>query len=136
MDSPCQLAELDQRGLDVVLCAREEIRCRRVGASRVEAERDGKGHEALLRSVVEVAFDPAPLGVGSGDDPAARRAHLCELSTHLGRQPLVLEHEPGGGPDRFHQGRLVEQGRIVNERGDLHAAGGHRGYRPVRSVGQ
>ena len=85
VDSPCQLAELDERILDVVLCAGEDIRCGRIGASRFEAERDGKGHEALLRSVVEVSFDPAPLGVGSGDDPAARRTHFCELSTHLGR---------------------------------------------------
>ena len=71
-------------------------RSRRVAARRLEAERDGERDEPLLGAVVEVALDPPPLGVGRGDDPAARRAYLGELGAHLGGETLVLEHQPRG----------------------------------------
>ena len=75
---------------------------------------------------MEVAFDPAPLRVGGRDDPAARRPHLRELRTHLCREALVLEHEPGCCTNRFHERGLIQQRRIVNERSDLFAACGDR----------
>ena len=115
MDSPRELAQLGDRLLDLVLCAREQRRLSPASArdaSRPSATR--QRHEPLLRAVVEVALDPAALGVGRGDDPAAGRAHLRELRAHLGRQALVLEHERGGGANGFDERRLVEQRRIVN----------------------
>ena len=59
-----------------------------------------------------------------------------ELRPHLCREALVLEHERRGRTDRFHERRLVEQRRIVNERGDLFAPHGHRRDGTVRSLWQ
>ncbi len=111
MDASGEFAEFGDRLLDLVLRARENVGSGRVGAGSLETERDGKCHEPLLRAVVKVALDAAPFGVGCGDDPAARCAHLRELRTHLRRETLVLEHEGGGRTDRFHERRLVEQRR-------------------------
>ena len=80
----------------------------------------------MLRPVVEVALDTATLGVGCGDDPAARCSHLRELRPHLCREALVLEHEPGCCTNLFHERGLIQQRRIVNERSDLFAACGDR----------
>ena len=65
-------------------CARESAPA--APASDLEASRPSaidSGHEPLLRAVVEVALDPTTLGVGGGDDPAARRAHLRQLGADL-----------------------------------------------------
>ena len=136
MDASGELAEFSDRLLDLVLRAREDVGCGPVGVRGLEAERDGECHEPLLRAVVEVAFDAAPLGVGGRDDPAPRGAHLRELRPHLCREALVLEHERRGRTNRFHERRLVEQRRIVNERGDLFAPDGHRRDGTVRSLWQ
>ena len=42
-----------------------------------------EGHHPLLEAVVEVALDPAPLGVGGLDDPRARRPDLGQLFLDL-----------------------------------------------------
>src|SRR5207249_808242 len=109
VDSPGEVAELGDRLLDLVLCAREYVGCGRVGPRGFEAERYGKGHEPLLRTVVEVALDAATLGVACGDDPAARRAHLRELRAHIRREALILQHKGGRRANRLDQRRLVEQ---------------------------
>ena len=116
-------------------CARDSTSgVGRVAAGSREPEREGERDEPLLSAVVEVALDPPPLGVGRGDDPGARRPHLGELRAHLGRQTLVLEHEPGRRANGLHERRLVEQRRIVNERGDLLASRGHQRDRPIRAL--
>ena len=114
VDSSGQLAQFGNRLLDFVLCAYEDGRRGRVSPGTFEAECDGQCHEPLLRAVVEVPLDPPPFCVGGCDDPAARRAHLGELRTHLCRQTLVFEHEPGGCTNRLHECRLVEQRWIVD----------------------
>ena len=134
VDPAGELAQLGDRLLDLVLRAREHVRVGRVAARGREPERDGERDEPLLRAVVEVALDPPPLGVGRGDDPGPRRPHLGELRAHLGRQALVLEHEPRRRAHGLHERRLVEQRRIVDERGDLLALRGHQRDRPVRAL--
>ena len=64
-----------------------------------EAQVVGQREQPLLGAVVEVALEPAPLGVAGLDDPRARRAQIMELGQHLGLQPFVLEREPDGGAD-------------------------------------
>ena len=131
MDATGELAQLGDRLLDLVLCARQHVRVGRVTAGSREPERERERDEPLLRAVVEVALDPPLLGIGRGDDPRPRRPHLGELRAHLGRQTLVLEHEPGRRADGLHERRLVEQCRIVNERGDLLASCGHHRHRAI-----
>jgi hypothetical protein len=40
---------------------------------------DREGDEVLLRTVVEVPLDPAPVGVGTLDESLSRRAELLDL---------------------------------------------------------
>ena len=136
VDPAGELAQLGDRLLDLVLCARQHVRVGRVTTGSREPEREGERDEPLLSAVVEVALDSPPLGIGRGDEPDARRPHLRELRAHLGRQTLVLQHEPGRRADGLHERRLVEQRRIVNERGDLLALGGHQRDRPIRALRQ
>ena len=119
MNPPGELAQLGDRLLDLVLCARERVRVGRVTTGGREPERERERDEPLLSAVVEVALESPPLGVGGGNEPDARCPHLRELRPHLGRQALVLEHEPCSRANGLHERRLVEQRRIVNERGDL-----------------
>ena len=134
MDSAGELAQLGDRLLDLVLRARKHVRARPRRPGCREPERERERDEPLLGAVVEVALDSPPLGVGRGDDPGARRAHLGELRAHLGRQTLVLEHEPCRRSNGLHERRLVEQCRIVNERGDLLASSGHQRDRAIRAL--
>ena len=64
-----------------------------------EAQVVRQREQPLLGAVVEVALEPAPLGVARLDDPRARHAQIVELGQHLGLQPFVLEREPDGGAD-------------------------------------
>ena len=80
---------------------------------------------------MEIALDAPPLGVSGRDDPPAGRANLGELRPHLRREALVLEHEPGGGANGLDQPRLVEQGRVVDQRRHRFAVGGQKGGGPV-----
>jgi hypothetical protein len=54
-----------------------------VGEPRRQLQLDGQGGEVLLGAVVEVAFDPATLGVGRRHDAGPRGLELVRLSTHL-----------------------------------------------------
>ena len=126
MDSSGELAKLGDRLLDFVLCAREDCGCGRVGAGSFEAQRNRECHEPLLRAVVQVALHAAALRIGCSDDSAPRCSNLTELRPHLCREALVLEHERRCRTNRFHQARIVEQCRIVNECGNFFAAYLHR----------
>ena len=119
MDATGELAQFADRLLELVLRAGECDRRRRVVSGRGEAERDGESDETLLRAVVQVALDPAALGIRRGHDATPRRAHLRQLRAHLRREPLVLEDEAGCQPHGFHELRLVQDDGVVNEDGDL-----------------
>ncbi len=74
----------------------------------LDLERD----ELLLGAVVDVAFEPAALGVLRGDEPAARRAELLD-------QPHVAEHEarlPGQVADQLLLGRVHRVVRVHRRR--------------------
>ena len=62
----------------------------------------------------------------------ARTSASC--APHLGRQALVLEHEPCRRSNGLHEGRLIEQRRVVHERGNLLAPHGHERDRPLRAL--
>ena len=85
-------------------------------AGELECEPDPE--QALLGAVVEVALEPPPLGVAGLDDPRARGAHLGELGAQLRLQARVLEREARGRADGLEQRGLVEERRVVDERGD------------------
>ena len=69
----------------------------------------GERQQPLLRAVVEVALEPAPLGVAGLDDARPRGAQLVELGERLGPQRLVLDGEPGGRSERALELRLVHE---------------------------
>ncbi len=94
MDAACELPQLLDRELRLLLRLGDQLRgvLRVVGELRLgEAERDAHRDEPLLRAVVQIALDPAPLGVGRRQDPLPRvvqRVHaLAQLAraTQLGR---------------------------------------------------
>ena len=66
---------------------------------------------------MEVSLDPPTLEIPGLDDPRARGADLLELRFHLGRQPIVLDRQPHGAGDRGHEARLLEEDRVVDDRG-------------------
>ena len=72
-----------------------------VGDLAREAHTDRERDEVLLRAVVQVAFDAAPLGVGRLHDAGAGRAQLVGLAAHCVERLLergvelhVVEREP------------------------------------------
>ena len=85
---------------------------------------------------MEIALDTPPLGVGRRDDARARRAHLGELRPHFCCEALVLEHEPRRCPNGLDERRLIQQRRIVHERGNLLALHRHERDRPLRALGK
>ena len=80
---------------------------------QLDTERD----ESLLGAVMEVSFDAPALQVPRFDDPCPRRADLRELCLDLGRQPVVLDGKPHGAGDRGDQAGLLEEDRVVDDRG-------------------
>ena len=70
-------------------------------------ERQAQRHQALLRAVMQVTLQPAPLGVTGLDDPRPGRAHLLKLSLDLRLQPGVLQRQARRGSRHTHQLRLV-----------------------------
>jgi hypothetical protein len=62
-----------------------------------------QGHEPLLGSVVEVAFEPVALGVAGLDDPRPGSLHLCGLGADLRLQPLVVDGQAGRRRSSPHQ---------------------------------
>ena len=77
--------------------------------------------EPLLGAVVQVALEPAALGVAGRDDALARRLHLGEPSLRLRQQALVLERHRRRGADRLDHLRVVVERRVVDERRHLAA---------------
>src|SRR5262249_3056110 len=75
IDPVGELAEPRDRGPDLAL-GPDELR---VLPARGEAERDRDADEPLLRAVVEVALEPAPLAVRGGHQTGARCTQIGEL---------------------------------------------------------
>jgi hypothetical protein len=67
---------------------------------------------------VQVALEPAALAVAGLHDPCARRSQLGEARQQFGVQPLILERERGGANDGAQQPGVLEQHRVMDERGD------------------
>ena len=92
MDAAGQLAQLLDGELRLLAGLGDQPR----GPRRVllelrlgEAERDGDGDHALLRAIVQVPLDPAPLGVGGVDDPLLRGAQPVHALPEHARPPLL-----------------------------------------------
>ena len=72
----------------------------------------GQAEQALLRPVMQVAFEPAPFGQRGGHDPGARRTHVVQFGAGgFGLQLCVPQGQPAGA----HRG--VEQPPVPLERG-------------------
>ena len=112
MDPACELSQLLQRLGELVDGRADQLlRERWVFADaaldhpQLQRDRD----ESLLRAVVQVALEPAPLCVAGGDDALARGAQLGELALGLRLQPRVVERDRGRGGDGLHElGIVVE----------------------------
>src|SRR3954447_26170294 len=101
MDAACELAQLGG-GLPELLGRLRDHAAQDVGVAEVlrQLEVQCDSDEALLRTVVEVAFQAPALFVGRANDPRPRRAHLFDLRAQFSAQALVLESERGRGTGR------------------------------------
>ena len=125
-------AQVGDRGRDLVdggVERRDEhlrlARERALQAPQHDAERD----QPLLRAVVQVALEPAPLLVAGLGDPRARGLHLGQLQPQLDAQAGELDRHRGGVE---HAAQQVRRGRRVQEHAEV--AADHRALAPV--VGQ
>ena len=87
MQATGKFAKLPERHFQLGRGPVERRRQPRVGATGLglgELEGQCQRDEALLGAVVEIAFDPAPLGVTGGHDPGAGCADVLELGADLG----------------------------------------------------
>ena len=69
----------------------------------------------MLSPVVEVALEPAPLGIAGLDDASPRRAQVLQLGEHLGLEALVLDGEPCGRADLARELAAVEKRGVVDD---------------------
>ena len=90
--------------------------------------------QSLLGSVVEVSLESPALLVAGAHDARTRLAQRHQLRAQLGLQPLVLERHARGGPDRLEHRGLIQQHRIVDDRGELVPDQRDRPVRPVGST--
>ena len=122
MDAPGELAQLARARRQLVgRLVQRGRRAPRGGGRDLGAgdpEREREVDQALLGAVVQVALDPAALGVAELDDPGPGGADLLELGPDLGLEALVLDRQAGGGRDRLDQLGLVVQGGVVDQGGD------------------
>ena len=92
--------------------------------------------QCLLRAVVEVALDPAALGVGRRHEPRARLPHLEQSRAQLGLQARVLQREPRRRGHRLEQLGVLEQRRVVDQGGERLVVVVQYRDAPARVVGQ
>ncbi len=119
MDAAGELAQLVERDGELLLRVGDGGAERRPVVCRLrEAEAERECEEALLRAVVQVALEAAPLVVGGFDDPRPRCAHLVDGGPQLRLEPLVLQRHSRRSTRRVHELRLVVERRIVDDRGD------------------
>jgi hypothetical protein len=114
-----------------------------LGPGAGQSEVVGEGQQSLLGAIVQVAFQPAPLGVASLDDADAGGSQVVELSQDLGLEPFVFQREPDRGADlalqvgqRCSVGDDRDPAAVPDQRG-ARAAGGGDGLgdgRPLTST--
>ena len=128
MDAAGEVAQLHERllGLTVGL-GDEPLRVHRVLGGAGAAERHRQRDEPLLRAVVQVALDPAPLGVGGGDHAGAGLLQRV----HAGGEALALTRlQQQAGHRDLHGGDAAAEPRRGVERagteGDVHQHGRDR----------
>ena len=71
---------------------------------------------------MKVAFQPSSLLVGDGDQTGSRLHDLCEPGADIRLETLVLDGEGRGSSHHRHQGGVVLQGAVVDQRRHRHAA--------------
>ena len=92
VDAAGELAQLVERGAQLGDGGVDLIAD--LGAQQPQREREH--HQPLLGAVVEIALEPAALGIAGLDGTGARRAQLLQAGSSLRLQPLVVERQPGG----------------------------------------
>src|SRR4029453_419699 len=140
VDAPGELAQLGDGQPQLLGRLVERRRQLPVGAGRDLRAGDPEGerqiHQPLLGAVVQVALDPAALGVAELDDAGPGGADLLELGPDLGLEALVLDRQAGGGGDRLDQLGLVVEGCVGGQGGDGCAGRGRgRGGAPAGAGG-
>ena len=98
MDSARELAQLLERPRELVAGPRDQLLggggvAPDVGGSEPQLQRDAD--QSLLRAVVQVALQAAPLRGARGHDPLPRGTQLLHAGRRLHAQPLVLRAQPG-----------------------------------------
>ena len=119
MDAAGQLAQLGQARLqlDLGLVEQRDQPGVGLGAPAGGAQEQGERHQPRLRAVVQVALQPAPLGVARLDDPGTRRAQLLVALAQLGVEVAdVASQQPAEErerQERRHDGRRQRGGRCA-----------------------
>ena len=75
-------------------------------------------YESLLRPVVQVALDPAPLAVRRFDQTRARSLQLRQPCSQLRLQARVLERQRGSGAHRLHELLVLSERGVMDQRRD------------------
>ena len=127
MDAARQLAQVLQRGRQLGVGPLDQRGGLAVAVHTCleQPQVDGEGHELLLRSVVQVALQPPPRGVGGLDYADPRRAQVLEACAQVGLELLVVEGQCGGRRRGLHQLGPGVEIRVVNDRRDPPAAAVH-----------
>ena len=136
VDAVRELAQLGERAVDLVADVAEPLaeRALRSGAGQAQVEDDGQ--QALLRAVVEVAFQASPGLVRRRDDARPRVTQLLELGEHLGAQRLVLDRQPRRGAEEALELAAGKRGGLVEDDGQQATAARDPRRRPGRSSAQ
>lgn len=122
MDPTCELSQVGDRFCE--LLGREIERRREFGRRLVvddsarhpqlECETD----EALLRTVVEIAFEPRAFGGRYGEDPSAGGPHFCQLIADSSGQSIVVADQADRRSHRACEPIVVEEDGVVTQQPD------------------
>jgi hypothetical protein len=94
----------------------------RVCRGAVAGHRQGQAqrHQPLLRAVMQVTLQPAPLGIPGLDDPGPGGTDLFELGLHLGLQAGMLQPDREADPhdrDRRPPGPAAGRSSVPDDQG-------------------
>ena len=79
------------------------------------AEFEGEGYQALLGTVVQVAFQAATLVLLGFDNPGTGAVQFLQPSPELCFEPAIFQGDGGGCADRLDQLRLLAQRGVVHQ---------------------